>query len=76
MIIEATRSYVAAVGSTGEIIDIFFGPQQHNEHCRGWRWHLYMADMGKREASMRAALKQMIAEHRAQENAQSLWEDA
>lgn len=76
MIIESNRSYVAAIGTTEEIIDIFFGPRQHDEHCRGHRWHLYMADMGKREAAVRAELRKMIAERRDREDAVSLWEDA
>lgn len=60
---------------TEEFIEALFGPRDHNSHMQAYRWHLYMADIGKREASMRAELKKMIAEHRAHEDAQSLWED-
>lgn len=76
MIIESTRSYVAAVGSTEEIFELMFGPQDHNEHMKGWRWHLYMADMRKREANVQAELRKMIEEQRNREDAQSLWADA
>ena len=76
MHIEANRSYVAAVGTTEEIIDIFFGPQNHNEHCKGWRFHLYMSDMSKRDAAVRAEVRKMLAERRAREDAISLLEAA
>ena len=64
---EMSSSFIAS-GPTEIIIDCLFGPLQHNEHCKGWRWHLYMADMDKREAAVRAEVRKMIAERRAAED--------
>ena len=76
MNIEVSPSSFLATGTAEEISDLLFGPRQHDEHCRGWRWHLYIADNAKREASMRDELRKMIAQHREREDALSLWADA
>lgn len=65
MQIEVNRDCVVATGSTEEIMEALFGPQQHAEHCKGWRWHLYMRDMQKREDAVWATMRQMLAERRA-----------
>jgi hypothetical protein len=52
------------VGSTEQIRDALCGPQDHNEHCKGWRWHLYVQDDAKRMANVMAELHQMHAERR------------
>lgn len=49
-----------------EIVREFLcGPQQHNEHCKGWRWHLYVRDDAARWASVEAELVKMRDERRA-----------
>lgn len=58
---------IVITGSTEAIRDLLFGPQQHNEHCKGWRWHVYVKDADKRQAAVDAELRKMIAEHRARE---------
>lgn len=55
---------IVITGSAEAIRDLLFGPPQHNEHCRGYRWHQYCADDSKRWASVEAALKKMHAERR------------
>ena len=61
------------IGSTELIRDILCGPQQHNEHCKGWRWHLYVQDDKKRMENVWGALRTLHAERRealtAQQNA-------
>jgi hypothetical protein len=54
------------VGSTEQIRDFICGPQQHNEHCKGWRWHLYVQDDAKRMENVWGALRKLHAERRAQ----------
>lgn len=52
----------AFIGPTEIIIAGAFS-QQHNEHCKGWRWHAYISDINKnyladisaRQAAKRAA---------------------
>lgn len=55
----------AVIGTTEQIRDLLCGPQQHNEHCKGWRWHLYVQDDKKRMDNVWAELHQMHAERRA-----------
>ena len=58
----------AVIGSAEQIRELLCGPQDHNEHCKGWRWHLYVQDDAKRWASVEAELKKMNAERRARED--------
>jgi len=55
------------VGTADQIMEMLSGPRQHDEHCRGWRWHMYCQDDSKRWASVEAALKKMHAERRERE---------
>ncbi|HXJ59406.1 MAG TPA: hypothetical protein VNU68_22410 [Verrucomicrobiae bacterium] len=57
----------AVIGSAEQIRELLCGPQDHNEHCKGWRWHLYVQDDAKRWASVEAELRKMNAERRARE---------
>lgn len=56
-------------GSTEAIMEFLGLSPQHNEHCKGWRWHLYMQDNDKRIEAMRAEGRKIIAERRAREDA-------
>lgn len=58
----------AVVGSVELIRDVLCGPQQHNEHCKGWRWHLYVQDNEKRHQAVMDELRRIHAERRAREN--------
>ena len=60
----------AVIGSAEQIRELLCGPQDHNEHCKGWRWHLYVQDDAKRWASVEAELRKMNAERRAREEFQ------
>lgn len=50
----------AITGDVEQIRDLLFGPQQHDEHCRGYRWHQYMANQRKGYVAMMAAGREMI----------------
>lgn len=65
MQITANRDCVVATGSTEEIMEALFGPQQHAEHCKGWRWHLYMRGAEKSMDAVRAEMRAMVEAHRA-----------
>lgn len=56
---------LSIIGSTEEIRDVLCGPQQHNEHCKGWRWEMYMQDMRLRAAAVREETLKIIARARA-----------
>ena len=58
------------IGSTEMIRDILCGPQDHNEHCKGWRWHLYVQDDKKRMANVMEEVRKMHAERRANMSSQ------
>ncbi|HXI40269.1 MAG TPA: hypothetical protein VNH83_09825 [Bryobacteraceae bacterium] len=57
-------------GTADQIMSVLAGPRQHDEHCKGWRWEMYIQDNAKRWASVEAALKKMHAERRAREEFQ------
>lgn len=44
------------VGSVEQIRDILCGPQDHNEHMRGYRWFLYTRDANRRSSERDAIL--------------------
>ena len=56
----------AIVGTAEEIRDLMLGPLQHNEHCRGHLWELYMQDQRKRIAAMNECARQIIARANSQ----------
>jgi hypothetical protein len=58
---------IVVTGSAEQIRDFLCGPQQHNEHCKGWRWHMYVQDNEKRFQNVMAELRKMHAERRARE---------
>ena len=57
MLIQSTDPQVIA--------ELLCGPQQQDEHCRGWRWHLYVRDDAARFESVNAELVKMREERRA-----------
>jgi hypothetical protein len=57
------------VGSTEAVMEFLGLSPQHNEHCKGWRWHMYMQDTHKRAEAVREAAREIIAAHRAREDA-------
>jgi hypothetical protein len=65
MQIEANRDSIVATGTTEEVMEALFGPQQHAEHMKGWRWHVYMRDADKRAKAVDDEVRKMIAERRA-----------
>jgi hypothetical protein len=60
------------IGNADQIISVLAGARQHNEHCKGWRWHLYVQDDRKRFAAVMAEVRMMAAERRAREEALEL----
>ncbi len=57
-------------GPTEAIVELMFGPKQHDAHCKDYRWHLRVVefDFPAREAAVRAEAEKMIAEVRARRN--------
>ncbi len=58
------------VGSTEQIRDILCGPQDHNEHVKGWRWEMYVQDDKKRMESVMVEIRKMHAERQESMTAQ------
>lgn len=56
------------IGSTEAVMEFLGLSPQHNEHCIGYRWHLYMQDNDKRLEAMRAEARKIIAARRAVED--------
>ena len=59
------------ISDAEHVRNILCGMPQHDEHCRGYRWHQYVQDDKKRMESVWSALRQMHAERRAREEALS-----
>jgi hypothetical protein len=55
------------VGSAEQIRNLLCGPPQHDEHCKGWRWEMYVQDNEKRFQNVMAELRKIHAERRARE---------
>jgi hypothetical protein len=53
-----------AIGPTEIIAEVLCGPRQHDEHMRGYRFHLYTRDNAKRMAAVEAEMRKIIAERR------------
>ena len=60
----------ALVGPTELFVEVLCKPPQHNEHCKGWRYHQFLADCKIREANVREAARQIIAQCNARNEAQ------
>ena len=61
---STSRPFV--ITGPAEIIgELVCGPAQHDEHCKGWRWHLYVQDSSKRMDAVMAEVRAMAAERRA-----------
>lgn len=62
-----TRTATAQVYITDDtafFVDCLTGPRQHDEHCKGWRWHVYVGDNSKRMDAVNAAVRDLIAARR------------
>ena len=58
------------LGTAAEIIDILRGPRpaaQYDEHCKGWRWELYLHSARRASAAVNAEVRRMIAQKNATE---------
>ena len=60
----------AVIGNADQIAELLCGPRQHDAHCQGWRWHLYMQDQRKRHAAMNEGVRQIIAARNAARDVQ------
>lgn len=61
----STSRPLVITGTADEIRDLICGPLQHNEHCKGWRWNIYLQDAKRGMANVDAELRQMHAARRA-----------
>lgn len=50
---------LVVTGTAEQIRAILCGPQQHDDHCKGWRWHLYVQDDKKRMDNVMAEVRKM-----------------
>lgn len=55
------------IGSTEAVMEFLGLSPQHNEHCKGWRWHLYMQDCDRRMDAVREGARRIIAQARGTE---------
>ena len=60
----------AIVGNVETIRDLLCGPQQHDEHLRAHRWHLYVQDDAKRFENVMREVRRLRDMHRADTIAQ------
>lgn len=56
-------------GSADDLRNFLCGPPQHDEHTKGWRWHVYCRDDEARYAQVKAELVKMRAERQARQDA-------
>ena len=49
-------------GTADQLAELLCGPRQYDEHCKGWRWHLFVRDDEKRHQAVKAELRKMLAE--------------
>jgi hypothetical protein len=49
----------AIVAAAQQIRELLCGPIQHDEHMRGWRWHVYVQDDKKRWDSVKSEFRKM-----------------
>jgi hypothetical protein len=64
------------IGSTEAVMEFLGLSPQHNEHCKGWRWHMYLQDSEKRMDAVREEARKIIAARRAREDAAESGQDA
>lgn len=57
------------IGPTEVVREVLFGAQQHDEHCKGWRWHLYVQPNAQRWEAVQAELRKMREERLARQAA-------
>jgi hypothetical protein len=57
----------AVIGPTESVMEFMGLSPQHDEHCKAWRWNLYMRaiDLPGRQAAVQEAVEEMIAARRA-----------
>ena len=57
-------------GTSDQIIELLRGPRpaaQYDEHCKGWRWELYLQSAREASAAVNAEVRRMIAAKNANE---------
>lgn len=50
------------IGTPEQIGAVLCGPQHHNEHTKGWRWHAYIGDTKARMRAVDEVARQMLAQ--------------
>jgi hypothetical protein len=71
MVCHCSTSHPFVITGPAEVIgELLCGPAQHNEHVKGWRWHLYVQDDKKRMTNVMDELRKMHAERRERMTAQ------
>lgn len=73
MQIETQAGLTVFTGTAAEIMEVLRGPRpapQHDEHCKGYQWELYLQSAREASARVSAEVRKMIAEHNAARDAQ------
>lgn len=52
------------IGDAQAIREFICGPEQHNRHCKEWRWHIYCQGDRQRWRDVLAEQRQIAQEHR------------
>jgi hypothetical protein len=56
---------MTSIIAPAEVIrELLCGPQDHDEHMRGYRWHLYIRDTARRMDAVWAETRNIIADRR------------
>jgi hypothetical protein len=50
---------IVIIGDAQDIREFLCGPIQHDEHCKGWRWHQFIGDREARWQAVKAEFKKM-----------------
>jgi len=69
MQIERQAGMTVFTGSAAEIMEVLRGPRpapQHDEHCKGYVWELYLQSAREAAAKVNDEVRKMIAQRNAQ----------
>jgi hypothetical protein len=59
---EIAMNQLTSITAPAEVIrEVLCGAQDHDEHMRGYRWHLYMRDTARRMDAVWAETRKIIA---------------
>jgi hypothetical protein len=72
MQVERQAGLTVFTGTAAEIMEVLRGPRpapQHDQHCKGYQWELYLQSAKRASAAVNAEARRMIAEINARREA-------